>query len=114
VRPTALTDDRLADVLRTLSDALAWAAAEWALSQHTLRVYDLSAATVRLDSATASGYWDVSQDGLFQGGHSKADRPALPQVKRMLATRDPLGRPLAGLDPLCYERLTLHSSEPPA
>jgi transposase len=95
LRPTDLTDDRLADVLRTLSDDLAWAASERALNQHTLRVYDLPAATVRLDSTTASGYWDVSEDGLFQFGHSKDHRPDLPQVKLMLATLDPLGMPLA-------------------
>src|SRR5262245_46873521 len=64
LRPTDLTDDRLADVLRALSDDLAWAASERALNQQTLRVYDLPTATVRLDSTTASGYWDVSEDGL--------------------------------------------------
>lgn len=95
LRPTDLTDDRLADVLRALSDDAAWSACEAALNQHTLRVYDLPAATVRLDSTTASGYWDVTEDGLFQFGHSKDHRPDLPQVKLMLATLDPLGMPLA-------------------
>jgi len=95
LRPTDLTDDRLADVLRALSDDRAWAAAEAALNQHTLRVYDLTPTTVRLDSTTASGYWNVTEDGLFQLGHSKDHRPDLPQVKVMLATLDPLGMPLA-------------------
>jgi transposase len=95
LRPTDLTDDRLADVLRALSQDLAWAACEGHLNQLTLRVYDLPAATVRLDSTTASGYWDVTDDGLFQFGHSKDHRPDLPQVKVMLATLDPLGMPLA-------------------
>jgi transposase len=93
--PTDLTDDRLADVLRVLSNDSRWAACEASLNQHTLRVYDLQAATVRVDSTTASGYWDVSEDGLFQFGHSKDHRPDLPQVKLMLATLDPLGMPLA-------------------
>lgn len=50
---------------------------------------------VRLDTTSASGYWPVSADGLFQFGHSKDHRPDLPQLKVMLATRDPLGLPLA-------------------
>jgi len=95
LRPTDLTDDRLADVLRTLSDDTRWAAFEAALNAHTLRVYDLRATTVRVDSTTASGYWTVTDDGLFQFGHSKDHRPDLPQVKVMLATLDPLGLPLA-------------------
>jgi transposase len=95
LRPTDLTDDRLADVLRLLSDDAAWAAWEGALNAHLLRVYDLSPTTVRLDSTTASGYWDVTDDGLFQFGHSKDHRPDLPQLKVMVATLDPLGLPLA-------------------
>jgi len=95
LRPTDLTDDRLADVLRALSDDAAWAACEGALNAQTLRVYDLQPTTVRVDSTTASGYWSVSADGLFQFGHSKDHRPDLPQVKVMLATLDPLGMPLA-------------------
>ena len=95
LRPTDLTDDRLADLLRTLSDDAAWAACEGALNAQTLRVYDLQPSTVRVDSTTASGYWSVTEDGLFQFGHSKDHRPDLPQVKIMLATLDPLGMPLA-------------------
>jgi len=95
LRPTDLTDDRLADVLRALSDDTHWAAFEGALNAHTLRVYDLRASTVRVDSTTASGYWNVTDEGLFQFGHSKDHRPDLPQVKVMLATLDPLGMPLA-------------------
>lgn len=95
LRPTDLTDDRLADVLRALNDDAAWAAAEATLNAQTLRVYDLQPSTVRVDSTTASGYWSVTEDGLFQFGHSKDHRPDLPQVKVMLATLDPLGMPLA-------------------
>ena len=95
LRPTDLTDDRLADVLRALSDDTAWAAWEGAMNQQLLRVYDLHPTTVRMDSTTASGYWDVTEDGLFQFGHSKDHRPDLPQIKLMLATLDPLGLPLA-------------------
>jgi len=88
------TDDRLADVLTALSDDACWQAFERALNQNLLRVYDLSAERVRLDSTTASGYWAVSEDGLLQFGHSKDHRPDLPQVKVMLASLDPLGLPL--------------------
>lgn len=95
LRPTDLTDDRLADVLFALSDATRWAACEGALNQHILRVYDLRPTTVRVDGTTASGYWEVTEDGLFQFGHSKDQRPDLPQVKVMLATLDPLGMPVA-------------------
>ena len=82
-------------MLATLSDDAAWAACEGDLNQHILRVYDLTPSTIRVDSATASGYWAVTADGLFQFGHSKDQRPDLPQVKVMLATLDPLGMPVA-------------------
>jgi transposase len=90
-----LTDDRLADVLRLLSDDTYWTNFERGLTGRLLRVYDLRAERVRLDSTTVSGYWEVTEDGLFQFGHSKDRRPDLPQVKVMLATLDPLGLPLA-------------------
>jgi transposase len=90
-----LTDDRLADLLRTLSDDTCWANFERGLTGSLLRVYDLRPTRVRLDSTTASGYWHVSEERLFQFGHSKDHRPDLPQVKVMLATLDPLGMPIA-------------------
>jgi transposase len=55
LHPTDLTDDRLADVLRILSDAPHWAAFEGSLNGQILRVYDLRPVTVRVDSTTASG-----------------------------------------------------------
>jgi transposase len=89
------TDDRLAIVLRRLSDDTRWAAFEAALNQHTVRVYDLAPARVHVDSTSASAYATVTEGGLFQFGHSKDDRPDLPQVKVMQAVLDPLGMPLA-------------------
>jgi len=94
VRALDFSDDRLASGLDLLSDDAAWATFEAALNQRTLRVYDLPAKRVRLDTTSASGYWEVTADGLFQFGHSKDHRPDLPQVKVMLATLDPLGMPL--------------------
>jgi transposase len=91
-----LSDDRLARVLRYLSDAQSWQHFEQALNRQTLRVYDLSAHTVRLDATTVSGYWQ-SSEGLIQFGHSKDHRPDLRQFKVMLATLDPLAMPLAVL-----------------
>jgi len=89
------TDDRLEIVLRHLSDDTRWAAFESALNQHTVRVYDLATARVHVDSTSASVYATVSEGGLFQLGHSKDNRPDLPQVKVMQAVLDPLGMPLA-------------------
>ena len=88
------TDDRLADGLSALADDACWQAFEQALNQNLLRVYDLQAERVRLDSTSAKGYWTVSEDGLLQFGHSKDHRPDLPQLKVMLSSLDPLGLPL--------------------
>ncbi len=95
VHPLDVGDDRLAGVLEALSDDDRWAAFEGALNRQLLRVYDLQPACVRLDSTAASGHWTVTEDGLFQFGHSKDHRPDLPQVKVMLAALDPLGLPVA-------------------
>ncbi len=89
------SDDRLAVGLDMLSDAARWAAFEAALNQRTLRVYALQARRVRIDTTTGSGYWQVTEEGLFQRGHSKDHRPDLPQLKVVLATLDPLGMPVA-------------------
>ena len=95
VHPLDVGDDRLAGVLEALSDDDRWAAFEGALNRQLLRVYELQPACVRLDSTAASGHWTVTEDGLFQFGHSKDHRPDLPQVKVMLAALDPLGMPVA-------------------
>src|SRR6266516_1140260 len=89
-----LGDDRLADVLRHLSDDERGPAFEQELTGQLVRVYDLKPSCVRLDSTTASGYGAVSEDGLLQLGRSKDHRPDLGQLKVMLATLDPLGMPL--------------------
>lgn len=60
-----------------------------------LRVYDVQASCVRIDTTTASGYAEVNEQGLLQLGHSKDHRPDLPQLKLVLASLDPLGLPLA-------------------
>lgn len=95
VRSLDFSDDRLEDALSILSDDARWEAFEGALSRRVLRVYELSTERVRLDSTSASGYWSVDGEGLFQFGHSKDRRPDLPQVKVMLSSLDPLGLPVA-------------------
>ena len=91
------SDDRLAAIACALSDDERWAAFEVDLNRHLLRVYDLRPERVRHDGTTASGYWTVTPEGLFQLGHSKAHRPDLPQVKVMLSALDSLGLPAATL-----------------
>jgi transposase len=95
VHPLDVSDDRRAGVLETLSDDARWSAFEGALNQHARRVSNLQPACVRLDSTTANGYWSVTEDGLFQCGHSKDHRPDLPQVKIMMSALEPLGMPVA-------------------
>lgn len=94
LRELDFSDDRLARVLNYLGDDVRWQGFEAQLNQRLLRVYDLRAQTVRLDSTSVVSYGQVVDDGLVQRGHSKDHRPDLPQVKLMLATLDPLGLPL--------------------
>jgi transposase len=87
-------DDRLAGLLDRLAGDEVWSLFERRLNQGLLRVYGLGQAPIRVDSTTASGYWQVSEDGLFQFGHSQDRRGDQLQVKIMLSTLDPLGMPL--------------------
>ncbi len=89
------SDDRLALVLDALSDEQKWQPFETALNRQIIRVYNLKPKRVRVDSTTVSGYWTVTEDGLFQLGYSKDHRPDLPQLKVMLSALDPLGLPVA-------------------
>ena len=95
VRALDFSDDRLARGLERLSEDEPWQAFEAALNQRSLRVYNLKPERVRIDTTSGSGYWRVTEDGLFQLGHSKDHRPDLPQLKVVLATLDPLGMPVA-------------------
>ncbi len=95
VRDQEWSDDRLSLVLDALGDDQKWQHFETALNQRIVRVYKLKPQRVRVDSTTASGYWTVSEEGLFQLGYSKDHRPDLPQLKVMLSALDPLGLPVA-------------------
>lgn len=94
ISDTDFTDDRLAIVLRQLSQEDTWQSIEQTLTRDTVRIYALPVQRVRLDATTMSGYHLVDEAGLFQYGHSKDD-PNLPQIKAMLAELDPLGMPVA-------------------
>lgn len=94
VRALDLSDDRLPVILDQLSNDQAWRDFECELNRCTLRVYNLQPERVRIDSTTAKGYVAVSEDGLFQFGHSKDHRPDLPQLKINISVLDPLGLPL--------------------
>lgn len=91
---TDFTDDRLGIVLKRLSEPKTWLAIETELTRNSIRIYDLPTSTMRMDATTMSGYHLVSEEGLFQWGHSKGD-PNLPQIKVMMASLDPLGMPTA-------------------
>ena len=95
VRSLEWSDDRLGIALDVLSDDQRWQQFEAGLNRRLVRVYALAPKQVRLDSTTTSGYWTVTEDGMFQFGHSKDHRPDLPQLKVMVSTLDPVGMPLA-------------------
>ena len=94
IRPLDFSDDRLALMLDALSEAETWDDFETALNGRVLRVYELERDRIRIDSTSAKTYAGVSEEGLFQFGHSKDHRPDLPQVKISLSALDPLGLPL--------------------
>ena len=94
VRALDFSDDRLALVLNSLGNDDKWEALERSLNTCILRVYDLKAERIRLDTTTAKSYVEVTEEGLFQFGHSKDHRSDLPQLKISQSALDPLGMPV--------------------
>jgi len=90
-----MTDDRLADILRALSNDIHWSAFEQELMENLVRVYDLQKECIRIDTTSVKSYAEVNEQGLLQYGHSKDRRPDLAQLKLVLASLDPLGMPIA-------------------
>jgi transposase len=89
------SDDRLSRVLDCLGEDEPWDTFERNLGQIVIRVYDLKPQRARIDSTTAKSYTtSITDDGLFQFGHSKDHRPDLPQLKINQSALDPLGIPL--------------------
>jgi transposase len=113
LRGLDFSDDRLAVVLERLGQDADWEAYETEQGGMLLRVYDLQAKRVRVDSSTAKSHVAVTEDGLFQFGRSKERRPDLPQLKISLSALDPLGMPLTTTvvsgecadDPLCVPEI---------
>jgi transposase len=95
VQSLDFTDDRLEIVLRGLRDDTRWTNFASALNQHTVRVYELPTERVHVDRTRVSAYTMVTEEGLFEFGHSTDHRPDLPQVKVMQAVLAPLGMPVA-------------------
>jgi transposase len=95
VRSLDFSDDRLANLLAQMGNRAVWQPFERELSSELLRVYDLNAEIVRLDSTTGKTYAGVSEGSLFQFGHSKDHRPDLAQVKISMSSLDALGLPIS-------------------
>jgi transposase len=94
IRVLDFRDARLAHLLKHLRKAKYWQAIEHALNERSMTVYDWSAEVIRCDATTVSAGHEVVDGALVQFGHSKDD-PSRPQIKRMTASLDPLGRPRA-------------------
>ena len=94
LRELDFSDDRLAIIIYSLGQDAPWEAYELDQAGLLIRVYDLKTNRVRIDSTTAKSYVTVTEDGLFQLGHSKEHRPDLPQLKINQSVLDPLGIPL--------------------
>jgi transposase len=67
------TDDRLAVLLRYLSNEEYWQGIEQELTENTIEVFDLEKETIRCDATTVSGYHEAVAGGVFQYGNSKDD-----------------------------------------
>ncbi|MBA2728713.1 MAG: IS1634 family transposase [Parachlamydiaceae bacterium] len=89
IRDVEFSDDRLANLLDTLSDDDSWKSFEDGLSKKCIEVYELPIETVRFDGSSAYGYHEVVENGIMQYGASKDHRPDLPQLRMMAATLDP-------------------------
>jgi transposase len=94
IDPLDFSDDRLAVLLKYLSQPAYWHPIEQALNERSVHVYDLAVEVIRCDATTVSADHAVVNGGLVQFGHSKDD-PSRPQIKLMAGSLDPLGMPLA-------------------
>ncbi len=102
IEPLDFSDDRLEHLLKHLSKPRYWHGIERDLHARSIEVYALSQDVIRCDATTVSGEHEVTEEGLFQFGHSKDD-PTRPQIKVMMGSLDPLGMPLS-TDVLSGER----------
>lgn len=90
-------DNRLSSLLTRLSKDKRWDNFEAALWRHEVEVYEICQPSVgelvsaHVDSTTACGHHQVSENGLMQRGHSKDHRPDLAQLKLMTVAVHPHG-----------------------
>ena len=95
IRANDFTDDRLGDVLRYLSQDELWWRIDQALSQRSIRVYQLAkTGPVRLDATVGGVQHNEQKHSLFKSGRNKQGLVEV-QFKLMLGVLDPLGMPLA-------------------
>jgi transposase len=95
IRANDFTDDRLGDVLRYLSQDELWWRIDQALSQRSMRVYQLAGTgPVRLDATVGGVQHNEQKHSLFKNGRNKQGLVEV-QFKLMLGVLDPLGMPLA-------------------
>ena len=102
IDPLDFSDDRLAHLLKHLSQPTYWHKIERDLNERSIEVYAWPQDVIRCDATTVSGDHEVTEGGLLQFGHSKDD-PTRPQIKVMMGSLDPLGMPLS-TDVLSGER----------
>lgn len=88
IQASEFKDDRLAKILRYLSQDESWQEYEQDQGKHIIRVYSLPTDIVRLDATTASSHIAPTSVRIFQKGLSFDHRPDLAQVKIMLASLD--------------------------
>jgi len=102
IGPLDFSDDRLAHLLKHLSQPTYWHKIERDLNARSIAVYALPQDVIRCEATTVSGDHEVTEGGLWQFGQSKDD-PTRPQSKVMMGSLDPLGMPLS-TDVLSGER----------
>lgn len=98
IRDKEMTDDRLGALVSVLgADEVQGLRYQQMQGQHLIQAYALPTDVARYDTTTFSVYHtpdEEQDDTLFQHGHSKDQRPDLPQFKQALGTLDPAGIPL--------------------
>ena len=99
IRDKEMADDRLGRLVEVLgTDETQSLRYQRMQSQHLIQAYALPTDVARYDTTTFSVYHapdaDEQPQGLLRHGHSKDQRPDLPQFKQGLGTLDPAGIPL--------------------
>jgi len=94
IEPRDCSDDRWGHLLTHVSTPTYGHAIEQDLHACSLEVDDLSQDVIRWDATTVAGTHHGTDGGLVPCGHRTAE-PTRPQLKVMMGSLDPFGRPLA-------------------